>query len=45
MMIGGLGQVPGRSVFVKMIGPAELVLEQRGAFLEFCHSLEIVSGS
>jgi len=45
MMIGALGQIPGRSVFVKMIGPAQLVLAQRGAFLEFCNSLEIVSGS
>lgn len=45
MMIGALGQIPGRSIFVKMIGPAEQVLAQRGAFLEFCNSLEIVSGS
>lgn len=28
-----------RSVFVKMTGPAELVREQRGAFLAFCMSL------
>jgi hypothetical protein len=45
MMIGALGQVADRSIFVKMIGPADLVLEQRGAFLEFCSSLETVSGS
>jgi hypothetical protein len=43
VMIGALGQVPGRSVFVKMIGPSELVLDQRQSFLEFCKSLEIVS--
>ncbi len=44
MMLGVLGQVPGRSVFVKMIGPTDLVLEQRESFLEFCRSLETVTG-
>ncbi len=45
MMLGALGQAPGRSVFVKMIGPRALVLRQREAFLEFCRSLEVESGS
>lgn len=43
LMIGALIQIPGRSVFVKMIGPSELVVQQRQPFLEFCESLDVVS--
>ena len=42
---GRAGAGPGRSVFVKMIGPRSKVLQQRDAFIEFCRSLEVSSGS
>jgi len=39
-MIGAiLGLKDGRSVFVKMVGPKDVVVAQRGAFVEFCGGL------
>ena len=44
MMLGALGTLPGRSVYVKMIGPTQAVKAQKAAFKEFCASLEVVVG-
>jgi hypothetical protein len=38
-LVGAACTASGRSVFVKMTGPRDLVKAQRGAFLAFCSSL------
>ena len=39
-MLGAVCLLPGRSVFVKLIGPTASVEPQREAFLEFCKSMK-----
>ena len=39
-LLGAVCLLPGRSVFVKMIGPTEVIEQERAAFLEFCKSME-----
>jgi hypothetical protein len=38
-LIGAICELPGRTAFVKMIGPAAAVQAQRDAFVRFCQSL------
>ena len=38
-LLGAVRLLPGRSVFVKMIGPTDNVREEHEAFLEFCKSM------
>jgi hypothetical protein len=38
-LLGAVCELPGQAVFVKLIGPAELVRGSREAFLSFCESL------
>jgi hypothetical protein len=40
LLIGAIRQLPGRTVFVKMTGPAASVEPERERFLAFCASLE-----
>lgn len=42
-LIGVIGSLPDRTVFIKMIGPANAVAAQREAFLEFCKSMRLKS--
>ena len=39
-LLGAVCELPARAVFVKLIGPAELVRGAREEFLSFCESLE-----
>jgi len=39
-LLGAICELPGRAVFVKLIGPSELVHAARGEFVAFCESLE-----
>lgn len=41
MMLGTICNLPGRSVFVKMLGPRQTVEPQRESFLSFCKSLRL----
>jgi hypothetical protein len=43
-LLGALCSLLDRSVFVKMIGPAELLDAEREAFIGFCESLEETQG-
>lgn len=39
-MLGALAPLEGRMLFVKLVGPSEVVVAQRDAFLAFCKSLQ-----
>jgi hypothetical protein len=41
-LLGVVGQLPGRSVFVKLTGPRDAVDGQRAALLQFCDSLRVL---
>jgi hypothetical protein len=41
VMLGLVSLLPGNSIFVKLIGPAEEGLAQRDKFLQFCRSLRM----
>jgi len=40
-LLGVVCQLPGRVVFVKMVGPAKIVQRERSRFLAFCESMEL----
>ncbi len=40
LLLGAVCTLPGRTVFVKMVGPQATVEAQRDAFLDFCRSIE-----
>lgn len=39
VLLGAIGELPGRALFVKLIGPRDAALAQREAFRAFCRSL------
>ena len=39
LLLGAIGELPGRSVFVKLIGPRDAAEAQLDAFRAFCRSL------
>ena len=41
-LLGVVGRLPGRSVFVKLTGPRDAVDGQRAALLQFCDSLRVL---
>lgn len=44
-MLGAVRLLPGRAVFVKMVGPDTEVAAQREAFVAFCESLRFGDGA
>ena len=40
MLLGAVGEVPGNTVFVKMIGPEAEVKAEKEHFIAFCQSLK-----